>query len=429
MLQWNTSYTSFSSFPPASRWLLPTASRGDSSFSSFPPASRWLLPTASRGVLLSLSPLQAGGFGQLPAGGFFFLFFPPASRWLRPAASRGVLSLSPCKQVASANCQQGGSSFSSFPPASRWLLPTASRGVLLSLSPLQAGGFGQLPAGGFFLFPPASRWLRPTASRGVLLSLLSPCKQVASASCQQGGSFSFSLQAGGFGQLPAGGFFFLFFPPCKQVASANCQQGGSSFSFPPASRWLRPTASRGVLLSLSPLQAGGFGQLPAGGFFFLFFPPASRWLRPAASRGVLSLSPCKQVASANCQQGGSSFSSFPLQAGGFCQLPAGGASAGSAVKPFPPPPPPVTLKTHMPLGRVAEYVSTTPNNSSSMTIRTNGLSEATLAVIFGNLCMHKIFIAKFELIKILILNHFNETIFSISERLLIIEKQKFRQPL
>ncbi|KAL7076912.1 hypothetical protein ACQ4LE_003859 [Meloidogyne hapla] len=81
--------------------------------------------------LLSLSPLQAGGFGQLPAGGFFFLF-PPASRWLLPTASRG------------------DSSFSSFPPASRWLRPTASRGVLLSLSPLQAGGFGQLPAGGFF---------------------------------------------------------------------------------------------------------------------------------------------------------------------------------------------------------------------------------------------------------------------------------------
>uniref|UniRef100_A0A1I8BHR9 Uncharacterized protein n=1 Tax=Meloidogyne hapla TaxID=6305 RepID=A0A1I8BHR9_MELHA len=99
--------------------------------------------------LLSLSPLQAGGFGQLPAGGFFFLF-PPASRWLLPTASRG------------------DSSFSSFPPASRWLRPTASRGVLLSLSPLQAGGFGQLPAGGYFFlfFPPASRWLLPTASRG-----------------------------------------------------------------------------------------------------------------------------------------------------------------------------------------------------------------------------------------------------------------------
>ncbi|KAL7074615.1 hypothetical protein ACQ4LE_005524, partial [Meloidogyne hapla] len=117
-----------------------------------------------------------------------------------------VVSLTPCKQVASANCQQG----------------------VLS-----------------FLLPPASRWLRPTASRGFFL-------------------FSYPLQAGGFGQLPAGGSFFSL-TPCKQVASANCQQGVLSFLLPPASRWLRPTASRGFFLFSYPLQAGGFGQLPAGG--------------------------------------------------------------------------------------------------------------------------------------------------------------------
>uniref|UniRef100_A0A1I8BII7 cDNA n=1 Tax=Meloidogyne hapla TaxID=6305 RepID=A0A1I8BII7_MELHA len=143
---------------------------------------------------------------------------------------------------------------------------------------------------------------------------------------------SYPLQAGGFGQLPAGGSSFSL-TPCKQVASANCQQGVLLSLLPPASRWLRPTASRGFFFLSYPLQAGGFGQLPAGGSSF-------------------SLTPCKQVASANCQQGvllsllppasrwlrptasrGFFFLSYPLQAGGFGQLPAGGASAGSADPP------------------------------------------------------------------------------------------------
>ncbi|KAL7080664.1 hypothetical protein ACQ4LE_000323 [Meloidogyne hapla] len=76
---------------------------------------------------------------------------------------------------------------------------------------------------------------------------------------------SYPLQASGFGQLPA---------------------GGSSFSLPPAS--------------------SGFGQLPAGGSSFSL-TPCKQWLRPTASRGFFFLSyPLQAVASANCQQGGAS---------------------------------------------------------------------------------------------------------------------------